>query len=225
MIDSPNILIVVNVDWFFWSHRLPVAEAARARGARVVIAAADTGRAAAIRECGFEFIPIPLSRKGRNPIIELHTLDRLIRTYRPIRPDLVHHVTIEPIIYGSIAARLAGTRAVINAVTGLGFSFSTNRRAAVWRPLVKLLYQLALRLPMGCTVFQNPEDRDYFVGEHLVAVERSALIPSRRRIPRFVDRDVAGEDAVGQGCGPVRGGGTPAPLAANGVDIRSGRAD
>ena len=91
MIDSPKILIVVNVDWFFWSHRLPVAEAARARGARVVIAAADTGRAAAIRECGFEFIPIPLSRKGRNPIIELHTLDRLIRTYRLIRPICRRH--------------------------------------------------------------------------------------------------------------------------------------
>ena len=176
MIDAPKILIVVNVDWFFWSHRLPVAEAARARGARVVIAAADTGRAAAIRERGFEFIPIPLSRKGRNPIIELHTLDRPIRTYRLIRPDLVHHVTIKPIIYGSIAARLAGTRAVINAVTGLGFSFSTSRRAAVWRPLVKLLYRLALRLPTGCTVFQNPEDRDYFVHERLVEVERTALI-------------------------------------------------
>jgi glycosyltransferase involved in cell wall biosynthesis len=176
MIDSPKILIVVNVDWFFSSHRLPVALAARERGARVVIAAADTGRVAAIRECGFEFIPIPFSRKGRNPVAELRALYRLIRTYRQIRPDLVHHVTIKPIIYGSIAARFAGPCAVINAVTGLGFSFSTSRRAAVWRPLVKLLYRLALRLPIGCAVFQNPEDRDYFVRERLVTVERSALI-------------------------------------------------
>jgi glycosyltransferase involved in cell wall biosynthesis len=176
VIDQPKILIVVNVDWFFLSHRLPVALAARERGARVVIAAADTGRTAAIRKCGFEFIPIPFSRKGRNPAAELGTLYRLVRAYRQTRPDLVHHVTIKPVIYGSIAARIAGPRAVINAVTGLGFSFSTNRRAALWRPLVKLLYRLALGLPTGCTVFQNSEDRDYFVRERLVAVERSTVI-------------------------------------------------
>ncbi len=176
MIDPPKILIVVNVDWFFLSHRLPIAEAARARGARVVVAAADTGHSAAIREHGFEFVHVPFSRKGRNPGTELLAPYRLIRVYRQIRPDLLHHVTIKPIIYGSLAARCAKPCAVINAVTGLGFSFSAGRRAAVWRPLVKILYRLALHSPASCTVFQNPEDREYFVRARTVEEECSTLI-------------------------------------------------
>ncbi len=174
--NPPTILIVVNVDWFFLSHRLPIADAARARGARVVIAAADTGRSAEVRESGFEFVHVPFSRKGRNPVAELHTLYRLIHVYRDIRPDLVHHVTIKPVIYGSLAARCTRPRAVINAVTGLGFSFSASRSAGTWRPLVKLFYRLALRFPAGCTLFQNPEDRDYFVKERMVESGRCALI-------------------------------------------------
>src|SRR6266699_2450168 len=140
MHKAPRILLVVNQDWFFLSHRLPLARAARDAGAEVVILAGDSGRASAIKSEGFDFLPMPISRKGLNPVKELQTLRFLERTYRRLEPDLVHHVTIKPVLYGSIASRLAGRIAVVNAVSGLGYAFtSRDARATALRPIVRLL--------------------------------------------------------------------------------------
>lgn len=174
--SGPRILIVVNVDWFFLSHRLPIARAARDLGAEVVIAAADTGRSAEIRREGFCFLPIPLSRSGTNIFAELRALGVLARMYRKIKPDLVHHVTIKPVIYGSLAARITGVKAVVNAITGLGFSFSDDGRTSILRLLAKTLYRLVLGFPRSCAVFQNPDDRDDFVRMSLVPLAQTALI-------------------------------------------------
>jgi glycosyltransferase involved in cell wall biosynthesis len=176
MQTGPRILIVVNVDWFFLSHRLPIARAARDAGAEVVIAAADTGRSEEIRREGFGFVPIPLSRSGTNIFAELRVMGVLAKMYRKMKPDLVHHVTIKPVIYGSLAARIMGVKAVVNAITGLGFSFSDDGRTHVLRPLAKTLYRLVLGFPRSCTVFQNPDDRDDFVRMSLVPLARTALI-------------------------------------------------
>lgn len=176
MSGRPRILIAVNVDWFFLSHRLPLARAARDRGAEVVIAAADTGRAEGIRKEGFAFLPLPLTRTGTNLFAELRALWFLIKTYRQIKPDLVHHVTIKPVIYGSLAARISGPRTVINAISGLGYTFSEDTRANVLRPVTKALYRLALRPKDSFTVFQNPDDREDFIRMGMVRRERTALI-------------------------------------------------
>src|SRR6266567_2746505 len=121
-----RVLIVANQDWFFLSHRLPLAHAIRTAGAEVVVVAGDSGKASAIREEGFEFVAMPISRKGVNPVRELHTLRFLRRTYRRLQPDLVHHVTIKPVLYGSIASQLVGGMAVVNAISGLGYVFASR---------------------------------------------------------------------------------------------------
>lgn len=172
-----RLVITVNQDWFFLSHRLPIARAARDTGAEVVVVAGDSGRGPAIRAEGFDFIPLPISRKGLNPFEDLRTLWFLRRTYRQVRPDLVHHVTIKPVLYGSIAARLLGGIRVVNAVSGLGYAFtSRDARARAVRPLVKALYRLALGYPASRTVFQNPDDLADFVEMRLVSRNRAILI-------------------------------------------------
>lgn len=170
------ILLVVNVDWFFLSHRLSIAKAALDRGARVIIAAKDTGKASEIQKEGLIFVPIPLSRKGTNPIADLRTFWFLLQSYRRIKPALIHHVTIKPIIYGSLAARITKQNAIINTISGLGYSFSEGRLAVLLRPLVKILYRLALASRCGCTVFQNCNDRDEFVRMGLINPERAFVI-------------------------------------------------
>lgn len=175
-VSVPHILFVVNVDWFFLSHRISLAKAARDRGARVTIAAGDTGASAAIRAEGFPFIPLPLSRKGTSPLAEIALFRELLRLYRTIRPDLIHHVTIKPVIYGSVAARMAGNGAILNAVSGLGYAFSPGVGAALIRPAVRTLYRLALKPGRTLTIFQNPDDREYFVGSGLVRPEQAVLI-------------------------------------------------
>lgn len=172
-----RVAIVVNQDWFFLSHRLPVARAVRDAGANVTVVAGDTGKGSAIRVDGFEFIPLPISRRRLNPLAEVRTLRFLKRTYERLKPDLVHHVTIKPVLYGSIAARLVGGIAVVNAVSGLGYAFtSRDARARALRPFLRVLYHLALSHSRSRTIFQNPEDLSDLVSMGVVRKERAVLI-------------------------------------------------
>jgi len=99
---APHVLIVVNVEWYFWSHRLPLAKALRDHGCQVTIAAGvERGYQQAIEREGFRFIPLHLKRRSSNPWRELASLSELFQLYRKERPDLVHHITIKPVLYGS----------------------------------------------------------------------------------------------------------------------------
>lgn len=171
-----RVMIVVNVDWFFLSHRLPVARAARDAGAEVTVVTADTGRGEQIRAEGFHYVPMPLSRQGTHPAREAAAVLWLTRLYRRMRPHLVHHVAPKPVIYGSLAARAVGGIAVVNAISGLGYAFSAGARARMLRPLVKGLYGLALRAPGSRAIFQNPDHRRAFEEAGLVKPGASVLI-------------------------------------------------
>jgi hypothetical protein len=116
---ASRIAIVTNVDWYFWSHRLPVARAARDRGHEVIVVAAEErGLGARIREEGFEFVPIRMERGSMRLSSEIAMLSELRGVYRRLRPKLVHHVAVKPVLYGGIAARLEKVPAVINALAG-----------------------------------------------------------------------------------------------------------
>jgi len=176
-VTPPHLLLVVNSDWFFLSHRLPLALAARDAGAEVTIVAGDTGKAREIRDRGLAFVSLPISRSGTNPFTDARTLLFLVGLYRRLRPDLVHHVTVKPIIYGSLAARLVGGMAIVNAVSGLAYTFSSEElHARALRPLVTMLYRLALGDPTSRTIFQNPNDRDDCVRMRMVQPEQAVLI-------------------------------------------------
>lgn len=171
-----RLLFVVNVDWAFLSHRLPLAQAARDAGAEVIVAAADTGKGEAIRQEGLKFVAIPLSRNGTNPFAEARTLMFLVQLYRRVRPDLIHHVTTKPVLYGSLAARLVTPVPVVNLITGLGYMFTYDERADILRGLLKALYRVALHYPRNRTVFQNQDDRNQFIRMGLVRKEQAVLI-------------------------------------------------
>jgi glycosyltransferase involved in cell wall biosynthesis len=172
-----RLLFVVNDAGFFLSHRLPVALAARRAGLDVHVAIPDDANASGVRVLSFAVHTFPLSRRGTNPLRELRSLGALVRLYRRVRPTLVHHVTIKPVIYGSLAARLAGVPAVVNAVTGLGWVFiARSVRVRALKLGVKRAYRLAFRHPNMRVIFQNPDDRAAFVSEELLAPAQAALI-------------------------------------------------
>ncbi len=174
--NARRILFIVNVDWFFLSHRLAIARAARDNGAEVIVAGGVTDKARVIRDEGFGFLPLPISRKGISPLAELRLIRSILNACRQTMPDLIHNVTIKPVIYGSLASRLESRCPVINAVTGLGYSFSSGRHAHMVRPIVKALYRLALKARGTCTVFQNPDDREDFIRMGLVRREQTVII-------------------------------------------------
>ena len=174
---SPRILFVVNVDWFFLSHRLPIARAARDRGAEVWVAAAPTGQEGLIAEEGFHFVPISLRRGGRGIGQEIRTLHVISRILADVKPDLVHNVTIKPVLYTSLVARFLGKPAIVNAISGLGYTFiSSGVKARILRGALWLPYKVALSGERVRVIFQNPDDIEAFVGRGWVERPRTALI-------------------------------------------------
>jgi glycosyltransferase involved in cell wall biosynthesis len=156
-----RILFVVNAPEFFVSHRLPVALAARSAGYDVHIATANGPSVDVIKNEGFTHYIIPFSRSGQNPFNELYAIFCLYNLFRRLKPDLVHLVTIKPILYGGIAARLSGVNAVVAAVSGLGTVFladSVTRKVRKW--LVAQLYSFSLKQKKLAVIFQNGADRN-----------------------------------------------------------------
>ena len=169
--------MVVNRDSFFLSHRLPLARGARDAGMEVVVAAGDSGSARAIEDEGFEFVSLPVARGILNPLSEARTVTFLLRLYRRLQPALIHHSTVQPVIYGSIAARFGSDAAVVNTVSGLGYAFtSAHQTAKALRPLLRWLWRVALSHPQSRTIFQNPDDRADFIRMGLVHEGATVLI-------------------------------------------------
>lgn len=154
---SLKLIYVVTEDWYFVSHRLPLAESARAAGFDVAVATRERRHGDQIRRAGIRLIPLQLSRRGGNPLRELSALWRI---YRRERPDIVHHVALKAVLFGAIAARLAGVPAQVNAVAGLGWLVGSTR----WpghqaRQLIGRVLATQLNRPGSLTIVQNPEDR------------------------------------------------------------------
>jgi glycosyltransferase involved in cell wall biosynthesis len=154
-----RLLFVANVSWFFVMHRLPIALMARERGADVHVACGEGPGAEDIMAHGFPFHPLPMSRKAFTPFRDLRAIGSLADLYRKLQPEIVHHVTLKPVIYGSIAARLAGTAAMVNAFAGLGYAFAdTSAIGLVRRYVIETLLALSVRHPKQRVVFENRDD-------------------------------------------------------------------
>ncbi len=177
-----RLLIVVQEALFFTTHRLPVGLAMQKRGWTVHVAAPeDPAIAAGLAAQGFIFHPIPLTRSRQNPVAELWLLLVLLGLYLKLRPDLLHLVSIKPVVWGGIAARLLRLPAVIHAITGLGYIFiqagdRADRKTGLLRGLVEWLYRQALGYDRSIAIFQNPDDLAVFEMRKLVPPGRWVMI-------------------------------------------------
>ncbi len=177
MRNRPKILFLVTEDWYFWSHRLPIARGIRNEGIEVLVATRINQYNDHIANEGFRVIPISLKRKSKNIIREIYSILEIIRIYRKEKPDIVHHIAIKPISYGSFAAWIAGVPHVVNAFTGLGFIFiKKGRLASAIRKLIIFIYRLAFSSKNIFAIFQNPDDLKLFVDLHIVKNDKAVLI-------------------------------------------------
>jgi glycosyltransferase involved in cell wall biosynthesis len=171
-----RLLIVANVDYAFLSHRLPLAEGARAAGWDVHVAAGSTGREEEIRDLGFTFYRLPLRRGGISFFRDVLTVLVLVRLYRSLSPRVVHHVTLKPILFGSFAARFAKQVNVINAYTGLGHAFTGRGQTRWLRYGFVVMARLVIPRKRTLSVVQNAADRDTLVGLGVVRESRCFVI-------------------------------------------------
>jgi len=162
---SRKAIIVVSEDWYFLSHRIELARHLRAAGWEVLIAT-QVNRAedaAKITEAGLRLFSLPLERGRLFAAGDLLYLWRLWRLYRKERPDVVHHVAMKPVLYGSLAALGARRTGVVNALAGLGYLF-TNARGPVRlaRGIVLQLFRRLFVRARTRVILQNTEDMQLF---------------------------------------------------------------
>lgn len=138
-VEMKKLFIIVNVDWFFLSHRLPVALAAQKAGWDVSIVTADTGKLKDISGKGLKVIDLPMSRSGMNIKEELGTLYFLHNLYKRENPDVVHHVGMKTILWGTLAAKFAKVGGVVNAISGLGGFFAEENKGVLSMVMPKVL--------------------------------------------------------------------------------------
>lgn len=160
MTDKPKLLFLVAEDWYFCSHRLPLAVAALEAGYEVIVVTCVNQHATTIFAANLTLIPLKhMHRSGTNPLQELALLLELWRIYRREKPELVHHVGLKPVVYGTLVARIVDVRGVVNALAGLGFVFSSSQLfAQLLRPFIKQVFSCSLKHKNSRIIVQNEHD-------------------------------------------------------------------
>ncbi len=157
----PRILYLVTEDWYFLSHRLPIARAARDAGFEVSVATRVRRCEERIRSEGITPIPIDLRRGEIGPIRDFVAVFSLRRLFKRLRPQIVHNVGMKPVVLGTMAGHLSRVGGLVNALAGLGYVFTgEDRKAAVLRPLVKFLFKLLFQGRRVSIIVQNSSDKD-----------------------------------------------------------------
>jgi glycosyltransferase involved in cell wall biosynthesis len=172
----PSLLYVVTEDWYFLSHRLPMARAAQAAGFEVHVATRVVSGRSAIEAEGFRLHHIPFVRGRLAPLAAIRAVMALRRTIREVAPAIAHNVAVQASVLGSLAA-LGSPGARVNALTGFGYTFTSRGIGArLLRVAIGLMLRLLVDRPRSIALVQNPDDRQSLVALG-IAPERIALIP------------------------------------------------
>lgn len=155
----PKLLFLISEDWFFVSHFLPMARAAREAGFEVVVAARMRAHRERIEAAGCRVIPFEIERGSVAPLSVLRGLKRAYDIVRTEKPDIVHCIALRMIILGGIPAKLAGARSLVLAPTGLGHLWiSEGLNDRLMRFVTRALVVPMLRGPRTHFLFENGED-------------------------------------------------------------------
>lgn len=175
MTNKGKLFIVVNVDWFFLSHRKDIALRAQQAGWDVTVVTADTGKLNDIEAIGLKTLNLPMSRSGMNIVEELKTLNWLRKLYKREKPDVVHHVGMKTILWGTLAAKFSKVGGVVNAISGLGGFFAEDNKGLLSKVMPKVLKFSHSRKNLLC-IFQNDDDWGLYVKNGIIEHEQGRFI-------------------------------------------------
>ncbi|WP_296509647.1 glycosyltransferase family 4 protein [Rhodoferax sp.] len=178
MVESKRLLIVVNVDWFFLSHRLPVALAALEAGYEVHVATLLTQGRARLQAYGFIVHELQIERSSSGAWSLLKLFVAFMRLLWLVRPDVLHLVTIKPVLIGGLAARLSPVKGVVYAISGLGHVFVEEGWSyCIRRWCIGIWYRFALGARNKRIIFQNSDDRSVIEASIRLRDAQINLIP------------------------------------------------
>lgn len=176
-----KLILIINEDRFFLSHRLPLALAALDEGYDVTLVAKSTGRgqecidACSGRKGAFRYVEFPVNPTGMNPVQDLKTCWWLISLFRKERPDVVHLVGLKCMLWGGLAGKLTRVPVVINAVSGLGVMFSAPKLGLVAKTMLRLFRFSSARRD-AYLIFQNNDDKALFASHRVMREEQCRFI-------------------------------------------------
>jgi glycosyltransferase involved in cell wall biosynthesis len=173
-----KILYLVSEDTYFCTHRINIARAAKAAGYDVHVATCVSDKAKTIQNEGFALHPLQkFNRASMNPFKDLKALIELIKIYRRVRPDVVHHVAMKPVLLGSIASLTTRVPRVVNMLGGMGYLFIAK---GVKSDLVRMFVSYAIgalnRIQNAVLIVQNVDDYKYWQLHGTLRAEQLALI-------------------------------------------------
>ena len=172
---NKKLFIVVNQDWFFLSHRLPIGMAAKDAGYDVTIVSEDTGVSDKIREAGLQTINLPINKAGTNIKDEIKTFFFLYKLFRREKPDIVHLVGLKTLLWGSLACRLAGVKAMVSAVCGLGVLFDEEHAHSFMTRSILKVMRVTHKKKRLAVIFQNNDDKAIFLNAKIMKEEQCAF--------------------------------------------------
>ena len=170
-----KLFIVVNQDWFFLSHRLPIGMAAKEAGYDVTIVSEDTGVSDKIREAGLKTINLPINKAGTNIKDEIKTFFFLYKLFRREKPDIVHLVGLKTMLWGGLACRLAGVKAMVSAVCGLGVLFDEEHAHSFMTRSILMVMRVTHKKKRLAVIFQNNDDKAIFLNAKIMKEEQCAF--------------------------------------------------
>ena len=148
----------------------------RASGYEVLVTGPNRDNVEKIEALGAKFVEIPMNKNGVNPIKDLEYQKALYTLFQKEKPDIVLGYTSKPVIYGSIAAKKAGVPHITAMVTGAGYAFTAQtKKAKLIKTVMSLLYKKAFRCA-DVAIFQNNDDKEQFVKEHLVSEKKCRVV-------------------------------------------------
>ena len=175
MNNTKKLLMIVNEDRFFLSHRKEIALAAQKAGWDVTVVCKDTGRRREVEDLGLKMLELPINPTGMNLRQELKTFWFLYTLYKKNKDSVIHHVGLKDILWGGLAAKLTGVRGVVNAVSGLGAIFSGNKIGITAKGILAVMRFSNCRKRLK-VIFQNYEDRNLFLQHRVVTEDQIAFI-------------------------------------------------
>jgi glycosyltransferase involved in cell wall biosynthesis len=174
-----KFVFFANTDWYLYNFRLSTALRLRKDGHEVVMVSPPGTFGERFAVHGLRWVPLSMDRASLNPLRETATLYQFIRILRQEQPDLLHNFTVKCAVYGALAARIARVPAVVNAVAGMGYVFTSDTlKARMLRPMVKTLLRTTLNSQRSLLVLQNPDDAVTFSEAGLISPDKVRVILS-----------------------------------------------
>ncbi len=171
-----KVVFIHNTTKYVFLHYREFVEKFVTAGAEVVVIAPFDDSVDQIKAMGVRCIDVAMSRQGLNPVTEMITLIQIFRLISKEKPQVVFNYSIKPVIYGSIAARWSGVSNIFSMVTGLGHLFMDQTlKYKIIRSVILPLYRSAIH-GNSAVFFQNPDDKNLFIDNHLVDEDKGFVI-------------------------------------------------